>query len=205
MPRASSPSPLRVGVAVYGAVVAALMLGGRTLVAQPMASIFVGHGDRVRFTTRDGASRGARRVGVLQQVFRDSVTVDWPDGVRETLPLGRLARLEVSDGSGSFVVHGMGYGFVAGAVAGAAYGLAQGDGGEYFPPVAVAAVMSVAGGLVGTAAGGLVGALGRRERWTRVRLEQPLRRVTISPYTLPYTSPRGRGTVPTGLMVGVRF
>jgi hypothetical protein len=131
----------RAGSARFAAALAALLLSGSDLSAQPMAGIFVSPGDRVRMTTRDRALTGGRRVGALRLLCRDRVAVDWTGGTRETLPLDRLAGLEVSDGSGGFVAHGTGCGVLAGAVV-----------------------------------GGLVGAIGRRERWTSVRLEPPRRR-----------------------------
>lgn len=67
--------------------------------------------------------------------------------------------------------------------------------------VAVASVMSIADGLLGTVTGGLIGAAQRREHWTPVRLEQPLRRVTVAPYLVPVRA----GPFRTGVQVGVRF
>lgn len=179
-----------------------LLLGATVLPAQPLASAFVRPGDRVRVTTYQMASSGERHVGVLQQVFRDSVTVDWASGARETIPLHRLSRLEVSDGRGNVVRPGMAYGFIGGAIVGAVYGgRTANDGGEYFPPAAVVTVSTVVGALAGTVAGGLLGAVGRRERWTRVRLEEPLRRVTVTPHVLP----TGRGISRAGVHVIARF
>ncbi len=173
-----------------------------TLPAQPLADAFVRSGDRVRVTTYQMASSGARHVGVLQRVLRDSVTVEWASGTLETIPLHRVSRLEVSDGRGNAVRPGMAYGFIGGAIVGALYGgRTANDGGEYFPPAAVVTVSTVVGALAGTVAGGLLGAVGRRERWTRVRLEQPLRRVTVTPHVLP----TGRGTSRAGVHVIARF
>jgi len=178
----------------------ALLLGAGPLSAQRMASAFVRAGDRVRVTTYQMASSGERQVGVLQRVLRDSVTVDWASGVRETLPLHRVSRLEVSDGRGSFIGLGMVAGFLGGAVVGGVAGAASSDAGDSYRGLAVAA-SSVVGALVGTVSGGLVGAVGRRERWTRVRLEQPLRRVTMTPHVLPI----GGGTSRVGVHVIARF
>ena len=182
MPRPHHPSPIRRGVVRLGIALTGLLLSVSALSAQSVTSIFVRPGERVRVTTREHTPMGATRVGVLHEARRDSVTVDFTSGGRETLPLDRLARLEVSDGRGSYAARGMGYGALTGALAGAAIGLARADGGdEYFPPAAVAAVTGVVGALAGAVAGGVLGAMGRRERWTPVLLEQPLRRVTVMP------------------------
>jgi hypothetical protein len=188
--------------ALRGAAVIAIVPAVAVLPAQPMADVFVRPGDRIRVTIGENASIRARRVGVLQRVHRDSVTVHWPGGARETLPLQRLSGLEVSDGTGNLLKQGMTYGFLAGVAGGAVYGIARADeGGEYVPPVAMVSVMSIAGGLLGTVTGGLIGAAQRRERWTPVRLEQPLRRVTVAPYLVPVRAGPSR----TGVHVGVRF
>lgn len=179
-----------------------LLLGATVLPAQPLASAFVRPGDRVRVTTYQMASSGERQVGVLQQAFRDSVTVDWASGARETIPLHRLSRLEVSDGRGSAVRPGMAYGFIGGALVGAVYGgSTANDGGEYFPPAAVVTVSTVIGALAGTAAGGLLGTVVRRELWTRVPLEYPLRRLSVMPQLIPTHAGRSH----LGLHLGVGF
>jgi hypothetical protein len=87
----------RLRVVLRCAVVVALVPNVAALPAQPMADVFVRPGDRIRVTTEENASVGARRVGVLQRVHRDSATVHWPGGARETLSLQRLSTLEVSD------------------------------------------------------------------------------------------------------------
>jgi len=180
----------------------ALLLCSTALPAQPLASAFVRLGDRVRVTTSATTSAGARRVGVVQRVTNDSITLDWTAGARETLPLHRVSRLEVSDGRGSFVGRGMGVGLLGGGAVGAVYGgvIASGGGDDVSPALVVAAT-TITGGLVGSAIGGLVGAVGRRERWTRVRLEQPLRGVSIT----PQAGPTHAGHARIGMHVGIRF
>jgi hypothetical protein len=178
----------------------ALLLSAGPLSAQRLASAFVRPGDRVRVTTYQMASAGERHVGVLHQVFGDSVTVDWTSGVRETLPLHRVSRLEVSDGRGSLIGPGMVAGFLGGAVIGGVAGAASSEVSDPFRGLGVAA-STVVGALVGTVSGGLVGAVSRRERWTRVRLDQPLRRVTITPHVLPI----GGGTSRVGVQLDIRF
>lgn len=177
-----------------------LLLGAGTLPAQSLAGAFVRPGDRVRVTTYQMASSGERQVGVLQQMFRDSVTVDWASGARETFPLHRVRRLDVSEGRGSFVGLGMVGGFLGGAVTGAVVGTASWDGTDSYRGLAVAA-SSVVGALVGTVAGGLIGAVGRRERWARVQLEYPLRRVSV----MPQLTPTHEGRTQLGAHVVVRF
>lgn len=112
---------------LFGTAAVALLLGAGALSAQPIASAFVRPGDRVRVTTYEMAMAGERHSGTLQRVARDSITVDWSSGVRETVPLHRVRRLEVSDGRGSFVAQGTGFGLLGGVVGGAVYGLASTD------------------------------------------------------------------------------
>ncbi|MCO4098137.1 MAG: hypothetical protein HEQ38_01830 [Gemmatimonas sp.] len=198
-------------MAPLGTAVLGLLLGVSTLSAQPVASVFVRPGERVRVITRtptrEGAPRmGPSRVGLLQQQSRDSLTIDFANGDRETLALDQLARLEVSDGRTSYLAHGMGYGFVAGALVGAAVGMSASDvGNDIIPPVAVVAVTGVVGGLAGTVVGGVLGALGQRERWTKVRAENPLRRVTVAPHLAPAGAAPTRSGVQAGVQLGMRF
>lgn len=204
-------SLMRRGVTSLGTAVLGLLIGVGALSAQPVASVFVRPGERVRVTTlvptREGAPRaGSARVGLLQQQFRDSVTIDFTNGVRETLALDQLTRLEVSDGRTNYLARGMGVGFVTGALVGVAVGItASGHGNDGIPPVVVASVLGVVGGLAGTVVGGALGALGQRERWTRVRVENPLRRVTIVPLLTPAGATPMRDGGQLGVQMGVRF
>jgi hypothetical protein len=51
----------------------------------------------------------------------------------------------------------------------------------------------------------VLGALGQRERWTRVRVENPLRRVTIAPLLTPAGANAMRDGQQVGVQMGVRF
>lgn len=115
--RLASRSRLR--FAPCGAALIAIVSNVAVLPAQPMADVFVRPGDRIRVTTEENASVGARRVGVMQRVHRDSATVHWPGGARETLSLQRLSALDVSDGTGTRLKQGMAYGLLAGVAGGA--------------------------------------------------------------------------------------
>jgi hypothetical protein len=184
------------------ALASAGLLVAPALPAQPLPGAFVRPGDRVRVTTHDGAAPGGRRIGVFEGVARDSLTVTWDAGARSTLPLDVVRRLDVSDGRGSFIGLGMGVGFLGGAVVGAIRGASEADGGgEYVGPGLTTAFWSVAGGLIGAVGGGLIGAVGRREHWSRVRLDPPLRRVSLT----PMVTPQPAGPMRFGFHVGLRF
>ena len=176
------------------AIALVMLLSATSLHAQRLPDAFVGSGDRLRVTTYRAVSGAeARRIGVLQRVSTDSVTLSWSSGQLETLPMHRIARLEVSDGGGSFVGVGAAAGLLGGAVVGAVAGATSSDrNDDYFALSLV--VHTIGGALAGSIVGGLVGAVGRRERWTRVRLDQPLRRVSITSHAAPmHTARMSRG------------
>lgn len=160
----------------------AMLMPAASLSAQDLAFGFVRPGDRVRLRLPEpGTSSGtAMRVGLLARSPADSVSVQWESGTTTTIALSRIVNLEVSDGPQPFVARGMGYGFVAGALVGAVAGSRQ-TGNEYFPTPAIATFTSIVGGVGGAIVGGVVGAIGRRERWSTVQLDKPLRRMRVSP------------------------
>jgi hypothetical protein len=97
VPLALHPSPIRRGVVRLGFALTGLLLGASARSAQPLTSIFVRPGERVRVTTREHTPMDTTRVGVLYEARRDSVTVVFRRGGRGTLPLDGLARAKGGD------------------------------------------------------------------------------------------------------------
>lgn len=174
-----------------------MLIPTATLHAQDQPFGFVRLGDRVRLQLPEAETRRGTmmQVGVLARSSSNSVSVLWESGATTTISLSQIVRLEVSDGPQPFVAAGMGYGFLGGALVGAVVGSRQ-EGNDYFGKPTIVTVTSVLGGVGGAIVGGVVGAIGRRERWSTVRLDAPLRRVRLSPSLV-------RGSV--GLRGSVRF
>ncbi len=148
-------------------------------------------GTRVRVVATALGS-GPRVASVLGQ-RGDTLAVrpeDTADSV--ALPLGQIARLEVSGGAHTRVLKGLGVGVLAGVAVGAIGGViigapgyadCHGQGGCSSDPArgASAAVYGILFGLLGAPIGGVVGAVWRAERWDRVLVAGRSARLRVRP------------------------
>lgn len=110
-----------------------------------------------------------RATGVLDAMTSDSVTVSWDSGLRSTLSLTRISRLEESHGRQRYVRRGIGLGLLGGAIAGATWGAIAYEKDAFLDFGAGPDMLGrgFALGAVGAVVGGIIGAQGRWERWSR--------------------------------------
>jgi hypothetical protein len=164
-----------------------------TLVAQaaPTAATLA-PGARVRVTT----SGSGRQIGTVVAHRGDTLLVRWPEFANAVaVPLDGVSRLEVSTGRHRRVVKGLMLGTAIGGVTGVLIGAASYEPcdstefmGCFLGPTSrgeSAAVVGVAGGVLGLVVGSLAG-LARHERWKPVSLGE--RRVAFA------VTPRAHGT-----------
>lgn len=169
--------------------------------AQAVADSLLRVGTRVRIATvnSDFAIGTRRAIGVVHARTADSMTVAWEGGLSSTLTNAEISRIDVSAGPQPFVLRGMGFGFLGGAVVGAAIGAATYEQSNFldFGIGVEMAGNAIVFGALGTVLGGVAGGVGRREGWSRVRLDrgQP-QRVSVAPLL---------GARSQGVRVAVRF
>jgi hypothetical protein len=121
-------------------------------------------GARVRITAP--LLQPSRRIGTLLSFDDQSLIriLESEDAPPTEIPLGRVARVDLSAGSHGHVVLGAGLGLVLGVLVGAGIGAAYAEGDEVYAPLHVGAGATL-GGALGLATGAVVGALVRSERW----------------------------------------
>jgi hypothetical protein len=142
-------------------------------------------GDRVRVTTvNPDSSMGTRRAtGVVQSLAEDHLTVAWGNGRRSTLTNAEISRLDVSMGAKPYVWRGMGLGLLGGVVVGAAIGAVRYERSDFLD-FGIGVEMlghAVIVGAAGTVVGGVIGAMGRRERWSRLEPRVDPQRIGVEP------------------------
>lgn len=163
--------------------------------AQAVADSLLRVGTRVRVATVNSDFA----IGVVHARTADSMTVAWEGGLSSTLTNAEISRIDVSAGPQPFVLRGMGFGFLGGAVVGAAIGAATYEQ-SIFLDFGIGVEMAgnaIVFGALGIVLGGVAGGVGRREGWSRVRLDrgQP-QRVSVAPLL---------GVRSQGVRVAVRF
>jgi hypothetical protein len=80
----------------------------------------------------------------------------------------QISKMEVSSGSHSNFLRGVGLGLLVGIVAGAALGAASADGVDGYTPGATAALFAIPVGMLGAVAGAVLGLVARTEDWIPV-------------------------------------
>jgi hypothetical protein len=85
-----------------------------------------------------------------------------------TVAWQQIIKMEVSSGSHSNFLSGVGLGLLVGIVAGAALGAASADGVDGYTPGATAALFAIPVGMLGAVAGAVLGLVARTEDWIPV-------------------------------------
>ena len=80
----------------------------------------------------------------------------------------QISKMDVSSGSHSNFLRGVGLGVLVGIVVGAAYGAATADGVDGYTAGAKAELVGFSGGMLGVVAGAVLGLVARTEDWTPV-------------------------------------
>jgi len=145
-----------------GSVLLALYVA---LPAQAFTQMPVPLGARVRVT--DASLPTGQHSGVLRRIGPDTLVIDSLRFLRSS-----ITRFELSAGSKSHWLVGMGIGLVAGGVAGAIAGAGICADSDEWSATSCAVLGGAVLGAAGMALGALIGTLVRSERWTQHPLEE---------------------------------